>query len=170
MHKLFIGMAAVAFSATSFAQQSGLEACAEIEDSLERLVCYDNLAKKEQSGERKRQDRELPEQARKGKQKAAEMREKAQERRERASDRFGFEHKEKEETEDERVNVTLAEREEGPYGKWRITLKNGQVWKQTDSGYFSWDGDAYYIERGALNSFFFGREGSNRRMRVQRVK
>ena len=170
MHKLFIGMAAVAFSATSLAQQSGLEACAEIEDSLERLVCYDNLAKKEQSGEKSRQDRELPEQARKGKQKAAEMREKAQERRERASDRFGFEHKEKEETEDERVNVTLAEREEGPYGKWRITLKNGQVWKQTDSGYFSWEGDAYYIERGALNSFFFGREGSNRRMRVQRVK
>jgi len=170
MHKLFIGMAAVAFSATSLAQQSGLEGCAEIEDSLERLVCYDNLAKKTQSGEKQRQDRELPEQARKGKQKAAEMREKAQERRERASDRFGFEHKEKEETEDERVNVTLAEREEGPYGKWRITLKNGQVWKQTDSGYFSWDGDAYYIERGALNSFFFGREGSNRRMRVQRVK
>ena len=170
MHKLFIGVAAAAFSATSFAQQSGLEACAEIEDSLERLVCYDNLAKKTQSGEKQRQDRELPEQARKGKQKAAEMREKAQERRERASDRFGFEHKEKEETEDERVNVTLAEREEGPYGKWRITLKNGQVWKQTDSGYFSWDGDAYYIERGALNSFFFGREGSNRRMRVQRVK
>ena len=87
MHKLFIGVAAAAFSATSFAQQSGLEACAEIEDSLERLVCYDNLAKKEQSGERKRQDRELPEQARKGKQKAAEMREQAQERRERASDR-----------------------------------------------------------------------------------
>lgn len=170
MHKLFIGMAAVAFSTASFAQQSGLDACAEIEDSLERLVCYDNLAKKTQSGEKQRQDRELPEQARKGKQKAAEMREKAQERRERASDRFGFEHKEKEETEDERVNVTLAEREEGPYGKWRITLKNGQVWKQTDSGYFSWDGDAYYIERGALNSFFFGREGSNRRMRVQRVK
>lgn len=170
MHKLFIGMAAVAFSATSLAQQSGLDACAEIEDSLERLVCYDNLAKKTQSGEKQRQDRELPEQARKGKQKAAEMREKAQERRERASDRFGFEHKEKEETEDERVNVTLAEREEGPYGKWRITLKNGQVWKQTDSGYFSWEGDAYYIERGALNSFFFGREGSNRRMRVQRVK
>ncbi len=170
MHKLFIGMAAVAFSATSLAQQSGLEACAEIEDSLERLVCYDNLAKKTQSGEKQRQDRELPEQARKGKQKAAEMREQAQERRERASDRFGFEHKEKEETEDERVNVTLAEREEGPYGKWRITLKNGQVWKQTDSGYFSWEGDAYYIERGALNSFFFGREGSNRRMRVQRVK
>jgi len=170
MHKLFIGMAAVAFSATSFAQQSGLEACAEIEDSLERLVCYDNLAKKTQSGEKQRQDRELPEQARKGKQKAAEMREKAQERRERSNDRFGFEHKEKEEMEEERVNVTLAEREEGPYGKWRITLTNGQVWKQTDSGYFSWDGDAYYIERGALNSFFFGREGSNRRMRVQRVK
>ena len=50
MHKLFIGMAAVAFSATSFAQQSGLEACAEIEDSLERLVCYDNLAKKNSLG------------------------------------------------------------------------------------------------------------------------
>ncbi|ASG64890.1 hypothetical protein CEW91_01375 [Idiomarina piscisalsi] len=170
MHKLFIGMATIAFSATSFAQQSGLEACAEIEDSLERLVCYDNLAKKEQSGEQQRQDRELPEQARKGKQKAAEMREKAQERREQANERFGFEHKERADTEDERISVTLADREEGPYGKWRITLTNGQVWKQTDSGYFSWDGDSYYIERGALNSFFFGREGSNRRMRVQRVK
>jgi hypothetical protein len=170
MHKLFIGMAAVAFSATSFAQQSGLEACAEIEDSLERLVCYDNLAKKEHSGKKKRQDRELPEQARKGKQKAAEMKEKAQERREQANERFGFEHKEKADTEDERISVTLADREEGPYGKWRITLTNGQVWKQTDSGYFSWDGNSYYIERGALNSFFFGREGSNRRMRVQRVK
>ncbi|MTJ02686.1 hypothetical protein [Idiomarina piscisalsi] len=170
MHKLFIGMAAIALSATSFAQQSGLEACADIENSLERLVCYDNLAKKEQSGKQRRQDRELPEQARKGKQKAAEMREKAQERRENTNDRFGLEHKEKEENEEERISVTLADREEGPFGKWRITLTNGQVWKQTDSGYFSWDGDSYYIERGALNSFFFGREGSNRRMRVQRIK
>lgn len=180
MHKLFIGMAAVAFSATSLAQQSGLEGCAEIEDSLERLVCYDNLAKKTQSGEKSRQDRELPEQARKGKQKAAEMKEKAQERREQAqqnrkhtessNDRFGFEHIEREETQTERLNVVVREREEDLYGKWRITLTNGQVWKQTDSRYFSWDGDAYYIERGALNSFFFGREGSNRRMRVQRVK
>ena len=130
-------------------------------------MCYDNLAKRSVLG--RSNVTESFEQARKGKQKAAEMREQAQERRERASDRFGFEHKEKKETEDERVNVTLAEREEGPYGKWRITLKNGQVWKQMTVAIFL-GRDAYYIERGALNSFFFGREGSNRRMRVQRVK
>lgn len=165
MYKLFIGVAAVSFSAMSFAQQSALEACAHIEDSLERLVCYDNLAKQ---GEGKvQQPQELPQKARKSKQKAAEVQAKTQAQ---SSNRFGFEHKKQEGTEQERIDVTLAERNEGPYGKWRMTLANGQVWKQTDNEYFSWDGNAYYIERGALNSFFFGREGSNRRMRVKRIK
>ena len=83
-----------------------------------------------------------------------------------------MEHKDKEEGQLDRIEVEVAAKEQGPYDKWRIELSNGQIWKQTDSGgYFLWDeDDTYYIERGALNSFFFGRDGSNRRMRVQRVK
>ena len=43
--------------------------------------------------------------------------------------------------------------------------------QQTDSQYFPLllDGD-YEIERGLLNSYFLGRDGLNKRIKVRRIK
>lgn len=158
-------------------QSSDLKACAAIEDSLERLVCYDNLAKDKDGKQRgkakgeqmrnQRADERAAEQA----QRRAEK--EVKKTKPQANDRFGLEHKNDDADEPaDRIEVEVANRREDPYGNWVITLQNGQVWKQTESeSYFGWpDDERYFIERGAFNSFYFSREGSNRRFRVQRVK
>ncbi|MCK7459716.1 type VI secretion protein [Idiomarina aminovorans] len=170
MYKTLLGATLLIIAGGAGAQQETLKQCAEIEDSLERLVCYDNIAK-QQRGQSQQMKRKA-----KGKMSAEKQRQAQQstQRHGNASleQSFGMEHKDREEGQLDKVEIEVAAKEQGPYDKWRITLVNGQLWKQTDSGgYFSWDdNDTYYIERGALNSFFFGREGSNRRMRVKRVK
>jgi len=161
MYKTLLGATLLLAAGSVNAQQEALQQCAGIEDSLERLVCYDNIAKQSQ-GDSKQAERQ--------KSNTQEMT--SQQESSSSQQTFGMEHKDKEEGQVDRIEVEVASKEQGPYKKWRITLNNGQVWKQTDSGgYFPWDDDdTYYIERGALNSFFFGREDSNRRMRVQRVR
>jgi hypothetical protein len=57
------------------------------------------------------------------------------------------------------------------YGKLIITIENGQVWRQTDGTRFRLSADELVIiERGALGSFFIGKEKTNQRIRVKRVK
>ena len=167
----------IVMNASVAAQQTPLQRCATIEDSLERLVCYDQLAQKqadktsvsgkERQAKGNNHGQQVAEQARKkGQQKRSENGKSSEQR-------FGLEHKNaKDMDEIEKLIVNGASRRQDPYGNWIITLDNGQVWKQTESvGYFSWkEEDTYYIERGALNSFFFGREGANRRFRVTRVE
>lgn len=159
MNKMLIAVVLFFIVNSAVAQQATFKECAEIGDSLERLVCYDSLAKKQIEPEiSKAKDKAQ----KKHKQKSHSSHEK----------RFGMEHKSQEGETLEKIEVEVVAKKEGPRGKWRIELTNGQVWKQTGSTtYFPWsEEDTYYIERGALNSFFFGRDGSNRRMRVQRVK
>ncbi|MGM0907356.1 MAG: hypothetical protein ACQEVQ_12550 [Pseudomonadota bacterium] len=168
MYKTLLGATLFIIAGAAGAQQETMKQCAAIEDSLERLVCYDNLAKRQQGEPQEKKAR--------GKAKAEEMKAKAKQRGEQSDNaseqNFGMEHKGSKNNTIERLEVEVASKKQDPYKKWQIELTNGQVWKQTDSrGYFSWDDDdTYYIERGALNSFFFGREGSNRRLRVQRIK
>lgn len=170
MYKTLLGATLILVAGGAGAQQQSLEQCAEIEDSLERLVCYDNIAKRQKS-EAKQAEGKARGKAQAQKQKA-KTQQSAKQRDSSSEQSFGMEHKDREEGQVDRIEVEVASKEQGPYKKWRIELGNGQIWKQTDSaGYFPWnEDDTYYIERGALNSFFFGREGSNRRMRVQRVK
>lgn len=171
MYKTLLGASLLLVAGSVNAQQGALQQCAGIEDSLERLVCYDNIAKRSQ-GESKQAEGKARGKAQAEKQKSKAQQAAKQRGSSSSKQAFGMEHKNKEEGQVDLIEVEVASKEQGPYKKWRIELGNGQVWKQTDSGgYFSWDeDDTYYIERGALNSFFFGREGSNRRMRVQRVK
>lgn len=171
MYKTLLGAALLLVAGSVSAQQKALEQCAGIEDSLERLVCYDNVAKQSQ-GEAKQAEGKARGKAQAEKQKAKAQQSAKQRGNNSLEQSFGMEHKDRQEGQLDRVEVEVSAKEQGPYKKWRIVLANGQVWKQTDSGgYFPWDeDDTYYIERGALNSFFFGREGSNRRMRVQRIE
>jgi hypothetical protein len=58
-----------------------------------------------------------------------------------------------------------------PYGELIITLDNGQVWRQTDSTRLKLRKDnVVIIKRGALGSFFIGKESANKRIRAKRVK
>lgn len=163
MYKTLLSATLLMVVSSAGAQETTLRQCANIDDSLERLVCYDKVAQRQQDNAEPAPAQAAPKKAAKRSQQQTEQN---------AQQQFGMEHKAQAEGQTDKIEVEVVAREQGPYKKWRITLSNGQVWKQTGSAsYFSWDDDdTYYIERGAFNSFFFGREGSNRRLRVKRVQ
>jgi hypothetical protein len=52
-----------------------------------------------------------------------------------------------------------------------ITLENGQVWRQSESGSFLIGaGDSAEIEAGALGAYYLRRDGKGRAIRVKRVQ
>ncbi|WP_417657583.1 hypothetical protein [Pseudidiomarina aestuarii] len=147
-----IGSTAVAACFTVAAQAQSvsseqLAVCAQIENPLQRLVCFDKLAAGDQVSATEQQTAtRTPE------------------------DRFGKEYKEENRVVDDMMYVSIAEKSQDPYGRWVIVLTNGQKWKQMDSTSYQLPNDAeYFIERGVLNSFYLGRTDINKRIRVQRA-
>lgn len=141
---------AACFSVAAQAQSVSSEqlaVCAQIENPLQRLVCFDKLAAGEQVNANEQQAAtRSPE------------------------DRFGKEYKEENRVVDDLMSVSIAEKSQDPYGRWVIVLTNGQKWKQMDSTSYQLPNDAeYFIERGVLNSFYLGRTDINKRIRVQRA-
>ncbi|HET8817268.1 MAG TPA: hypothetical protein VFM61_07475 [Pseudidiomarina sp.] len=141
---------AACFSVAAQAQSVSSEqlaVCAQIENPLQRLVCFDKLA----AGERVD---------------ATEQETVSSN----SEEKFGREHKKASNVVDDVMYVSIAEKSKDPYGRWIIVLTNGQKWKQMDSDTYQLPSDAeYYIERGVLNSFYLGRTEINKRIRVQRV-
>lgn len=88
----------------------------------------------------------------------------------RAADDFGREHRRQRDAEEGPHHIEIVEAWQNPHGLWRFRLASGAEWHQLQSAYFDYEeGGNYYIERGMLNSFRLGREGSNRMIRVRRV-
>ena len=54
--------------------------------------------------------------------------------------------------------------------KWQLTFENGQVWHASEVGLRLKAGTKVIIKRGALNSFLLKKKGSNRSIRVKRIK
>ena len=171
--------------------------CRAIESALQRLDCYDDISRNvthtqthsstppargveeaRQHADKARADAELRRQEARSRADAA--REQAQretapsERGEnpslRNADDFGREHRRQRDTDDGPHYIEIVEAWQNPYGLWRFRLASGAEWHQLQSGYFEYEEDGrYYIERGMLNSFRLGRDGSNRMIRVRRV-
>ncbi len=69
------------------------------------------------------------------------------------------------------LNAVVTKVKKNAFKKLRITLDNGQEWKQHDSKRFSLaKGDKVTIEKGVLTSYFLTKEGSDLRMKVKRTK
>ena len=85
---------------------------------------------------------------------------------------FGQEHKRVQEGPKELQFIVKSTRQNA-YKEWRITLQNGQIWKQVSSASSSFKvkaGDEIVIKRGALNSFSMKKVGSKRSIKVKRTK
>lgn len=86
---------------------------------------------------------------------------------------FGLEHKQKPEDErPDRLQLKWTTKKKDAYGKWVITLENGQVWRQTDSTRFSFKNSEQWVVvvRGFMGSYFLEEPEHNKRIRVKRVK
>ncbi|WP_323844664.1 hypothetical protein [Microbulbifer magnicolonia] len=89
----------------------------------------------------------------------------------RAEQNFGQEQQRIAEEAPESIEGTIAEIREIAHDKLLITLENGQVWRQNDSGRFNWkSGDAVIVERALFGSFLMKPTDGGRTMRVKRVK
>ena len=148
-----------------------LNQCAQISNHLERLYCFDKVTS--DVNQSAAQAAKAPQSVATPVASAAAAPQPAPAANTRVvnvTDEFGFENKKSIST-PERLDVTVSSKKRDPYGRWRITLTNGQVWKQSDSSRFKIKDDLpSFIRKGALGSFFFGQQGLNRQMRVKRVK
>ena len=153
---------------------SAVQACAQEKDSLKRLVCYDKVAK--ETKQYKDGDTAFapasttPQVNRKA---TAPVVVKAEQQATTVVDaeqNFGLDERKRPENETDKILVSIQNKDKDPYGKWVLTMTNGQIWKQSDSGSYRLPDAQLYIERGVLGSFFLGAEGMNRKIRVKRIK
>ena len=83
---------------------------------------------------------------------------------------FGLQEKQRQQAADE-ISAMITKVDQGPRDKLIITLDNDMVWKQKDSAFFSAKkGRKVIVEAGALGAFYLKVEGSNRRIRVERLR
>jgi hypothetical protein len=134
--------------------------CAQVQDSLQRLVCYDRVFATPAAV--------LP----------AAVAAPAAAAPEPATSNFGdelvkrsVEERKRDSGPDTQTARVASTREVRP-GAWRITLENEQVWQQTesDSHFFLDSGDTVVIKRGVLGGYQLEEEGGGRRVRVSRIK
>lgn len=83
---------------------------------------------------------------------------------------FGLEEKQRQQAADE-ISAMITKVDQGPRDKLIISLDNNMVWKQKDSAFISAKkGRKATVKAGALGAFYLKVEGSNRRIRVERLR
>jgi hypothetical protein len=184
-------------SSIANSQLDKLAICAKNTDSLQRLVCYDKLAKDTKNKPPKQTQVTLKDSIVERVDRTVQVTPKVQQeevlavsespnkpavvepqplgviansvKQQQAS--FGKEAVKRPEDMIKQLKVKAIKIQKAPYGELIITFENGQVWRQTDSIRFRLSTDEMVIiERGALGSFFIGKENTNQRIRAKRVK
>jgi len=166
---------AAAFTPFTYAANS-LEAqikeCAEQRDSLTRLVCYDKIGKGLASKTTRAtlsSDNQIQEQT------VAVANTVQPTKVNTKEDGFGKEHLKKtvEEVNNEvtEISLTIKSISKNVYDKVTLTFTNGQQWKQTDSTKLRLSaGTDVLLKKGALNTVYLSKSGSNKTMKVKRIK
>lgn len=83
---------------------------------------------------------------------------------------FGLEHKRPVETMSDTMVAAITQLSADPYGKKKLVLDNGTVWKQADASRLKLkEGQKVTIKRGVLGAFYLTVDGLNRSMKVKRT-
>jgi hypothetical protein len=158
-----------------------MESCAAVEDPVERLACYDTLAGRSPADITKASgtapgevDSAVP---------GANVAVKAApaaaptvpavEPGPNAEAVFGLEHsQELKKDRPDKLRLKWAGKKKDAYGKWIITMENGQIWRQTDSRRFIFVNSEHQVivSRGFAGGFFLGEPERHMRIRVKRVR
>jgi len=166
---------AATFSMASFSVQAesvsdALAKCRNTENSLQRLVCYDRVAKDvtSYSGAEDNISRSLP--IRPAKPMAAAPRPMAAQS-EKPTVEFGREHIRDKDRLDDSLSGVVTNLSETARGELVISFDNGTVWQQSNEMSLKLKvGQMVIIERGMLGAFYAKIEGVKKRMKVKRVK
>lgn len=167
-----LSAAALVLSANAQAEsiEDALIKCSNLDNSLQRLVCFDNVVKnvKQFTGPEKALESSYsatPAAPRPAPRQALETAKPAT-----LAQSFGLENKAAREEIDE-ISATVTAVDEAPRGELIITLSDGAVWRQKDSGHFNLKvGDVVKIERGMLSAFYLSKPEQNKRIKVKRTK
>jgi hypothetical protein len=141
--------------------------CLKIQDSLARLVCFDDLAEQAVPSVNvsAKMDKNAPEA--KAETAMAPTSKKVAD--------FGAEHLTtyKVAEEDLQIVLTVEQLSKDNYDKWRFTFTNGQQWQQTDNDFLKVEvGDSVLLKKGFMSAVYLkkNRPDSNRKIRVKRFK
>ena len=180
MKKYFALLAVVMVAPFSQAKSisEALEECGRVQNSLKRLVCYDGVVNElnRYTGLDDLMNVPAPLPAAKGgtaSRPVAPAPAAGSSKQEAFSptDDFGMEYKRLRENTEDKIYANVSSVKKDARKRLVLTLDNGHVWKQTDSGAFRVkDGDVIYVERGALGAFYLSKDDVNRRIRVKRSK
>ncbi|MEZ9819509.1 hypothetical protein AB4238_02625 [Shewanella sp. 10N.286.45.A1] len=167
---LLITTASIFLSSFAHASvESQLSTCAAVQDKLERLICYDNLAS---SLPTRSPNSPIPttETVAVASSSAAVLTSTASTQKN-AVEEFGNLEKSKQEQAIDTIHLTVSKIKKDAYGALKIEFTNGQVWKQTDSRRFKLKPEQeVFIKKAALGSFTLGMEDRNTTIRVKRLK
>lgn len=160
-------LALISLDVSADAMATKLLSCSAIEAPLERLACFDKIvtglsASVAAPGPTSEAMREpLPVAA------ASQLESTDSAA---SNQQFGQEHWESQ-REGMQLEARVSAAYKNAYGKWVVTLDNGQVWKQlrSETIRISVD-DSVLIERGLMNSFFFRLNDNDRQIKFSRVK
>ncbi|MBA6294183.1 hypothetical protein H4J58_11440 [Colwellia sp. MB3u-70] len=144
-----------------------LAQCLKIQDSLARLVCFDDLAEQAVPAVNviAKMEKNAPET--KADTSVAPTSTKVAD--------FGAEHLTtyKVAEEDQQLVLTVEKLSKDHYDKWRFTFTNGQQWQQTDNDFLKVEvGDSVLLKKGFMSAVYLKKNhpDSNRTIRVKRFK
>jgi hypothetical protein len=176
--------AAISFSAQSHASEitTALKACASKSDSLERLVCYDDITKSLPTSISTTAENPTVKPDTKASPKINEIPETKTEivqqsstpaaRKFNPEDSFGIERKYVQNKQANEVTFVIESVSKTLRSKYKFYFKNGQIWEQKDTdkyGKFK-AGETVIIKRGVLDAFYLKKPDANRTIRVKRIK
>ena len=162
-----------AFNAHAETVADAMEKCRNTDNSLKRLICYDNIAKSlnQYDGASAQVSQLQAYRSEAATQPRPQVEAKRQPEASEPKNDFGLEHRRDLSAEASEVSLTIASFKDSLRGKKIITFSDGSVWQQSDSAYLKIEeGQQVTIERGLLGSFYLSVEGVNKRMKVKRVK
>ncbi len=177
----FIGV--IALLSLSLSAHAGIEQaitqCAKVENSNERLVCYDKIASKVANHKAAKSPSVAHNKPSSSTPKIVESSVTATSTvteptnvvpvAEQVED-FGIQYKAPE-NEVEKIYLEISKVKKNARGMLTFYFTNGQVWKQAEpSRYKAKKGNKVYIEKAALGSFILGSDDRNAKIRVKRLK
>ena len=140
------------FAGTNDDLLKDLSSCSKISNEESRLHCFDNLTKSIKSIAKVKKNK--PESKNE-------------------VDRFSKEHLKKsaEDQGPDSIVAIISKVKQLLRGQWVIYFENGQKWQQQDSAKIKLKvGDHIRLKKGALSTVFLYKKGSNRSIRVKRLK
>lgn len=159
-----------------------IKKCADNKDSIERLVCYDNIANSLKSITTPNAPvviRKVEPQASKNSIVAARpsvaktivVQQQLQKQKQINEEEFGEEHLNKSEDSIDEVFFTVKSVRKVGHNKLSITFENGQVWQQSDNNYIKISsGGRVKLSKGMLGVIYLKTENQKRRIKVKRRK